>query len=325
MNQILSTDNNQKKNKRSGQMIDMRKVVIIFSILILIFAIIIVGVKIFGIIKEKSKNNNDPVALLNKPTISIDKADNICTLTVSYDEGLEKVTYYWNEEDELVRNMNGSTIPFTTQIIIPEGDYNTLYVEAIGIDGSINNLEQVFAVEDVQDKNKPKITWFYNEETRIIDIIAESKKGIKNLTYQWEGEEQVIIESTEEKQTKLSTTIDAKRGTNEITITATDLEEKTQTKNDIIQGIYAPVFSVQLINNKTIAINVFHDMGFKKVVIDVNGAELVYDETNPQYSAEITNINTSIDVNPGTVTVKISAYTLEEEEKEYTYEASTQI
>lgn len=325
MNQILSTGNNNKKNKKSRQMLDMRKIVIIFSLLILVFAIIIVGVKIFGIIKEKKDNNNDPISLLNKPTINIEKADNICTLTVSYDEGLSKVTYYWNEEDELIKNMNGSTIPFTTQIIIPDGDYNTLYVEAIGIDGSVNSVEKVFEVAEAEDKNKPKITWFYNEETRKIDIIAESQKGIKNLAYQWEGEEQVVIKATEEKQKKLSTTIEAKRGTNEITITATDLEGNVQTKNEIIQGIYAPTFSVQLINNKTIAINIFHDMGFKKVKIDVNGAELIYDESDPQYSPEITNINTSIDVEPGTVTVKISVYTLEEEEKEYTYEASTKI
>jgi len=67
-----------------------------------------------------------------------------------------------------------------------------------------------------------------------------SEKGIKNLTYQWEGEEAQVIESTEEKQEKLSVTIDVKRGTNKINITATDDEGETQIKNEIIQGIFAP-------------------------------------------------------------------------------------
>ena len=77
--------------------------------------------------------------------------------------------------------------------------------------------------------------------------------------------------------------------------------------------------------NKTISININHDMGFKKVTINVNGEELVYDENSEQYSTDIKNLATSIDVNPGIVTVKISVYTLEEENKEYTYEASTEI
>lgn len=328
MNQILSTDSNQKKKKtsRNNQTLDMKRIIIIFSILIIAFALVIVSAKVYGMIKENQKNKDNPIQVLNKPTISIDKTENICTLTVSYDEGLEKISYYWNNEDETIeKNMNGSTIPFITQIIIPEGDYNVLYVKATGIDGSVNEIKQEFAVENIQDPNKPKISWFYNDETRKIDIVVESEKGIKNLTYKWEDEEEVKIESTEENQKQLKVTIDAKRGTNPISITATDLEGNTQIKDDIIQGIYAPEIKVQLVNNKTIVININHDMGFKKAVINVNGQEVVYDENNPQYSKEITNLNTNIDVEPGLVTVKISVYTLEEEDKEYTYEASAQI
>lgn len=324
MNQILSTENNQNRNKKSGPTLDMRKIIIIFSVLIIVFALIIAGATIYGMIKENKKDDN-PIAILNKPTIDITVADNVCSLTISYDEGLDKILYQWNDEDIKEQNMNGYTEPVSKQIRIPEGDYNVLYVKATGIDGSVNEVEKVFAVEDMQDPSKPKISWYYNEETRKIDIIAQSSKGIKNITYKWEGEEEVVIESTEEKQTKLTTTIEAKRGTNEIVITATDLEGNTQTKDDIIQGIHAPKFKVQLVNNKTITIKVSHDMGFKKVVIDVNGHKLIYDETNPEYSPDIKSIDTSANVNPGRVTVKISAYTLEQEDEEYTYEASTEI
>ena len=327
MNQILSTQNNNKhKKSNNNQMLDMRKIIIIFSVLIVVFALVIVGAKIYGMIQENNKDKEKPVEILNKPTINIEKAENICTLTISYDEGLDKISYYWNNnEDVKEQTMNGFTDPVTIQTIIPEGDYNVLHVKATGIDGSVNEIEQEFVAKDLQDPNKPKISWYYNAETRKIDIVVESEKGIKNLTYQWEGEEEVTIESTEEKQTKLNTTIDAKRGTNQITISSTDLEGKTQIKEDIIQGIYAPEILVQLVNNKTIVVNVNHDMGFKKANINVNGQELIYDESHPQYSAEITNLNTSVDVEPGQVTVKISVYTLEEVDKEYTYEASTQI
>lgn len=321
MNQILSTESNSKskKKKRNNNLLDMRKFIIIFSILIVIFALVAVGVKIYNIVAENIKNNLEPIELLNKPTINIERVDDVCVLTVNYDEGLDKITYYWNSENVIEKNMNGSTTPFITQIVIPEG-YNTLYVKATGIDGSINETEETFGVE-----NKPVISWYYNEETRKIEIIAKSDKGIQSIVYEWEGEETVTIEAPEENTEELTATIDVKRGTNKITITAIDSEGNTQIKSDKIQATLAPVIRVQLVNNKTITLNVSHDMGFKKVVMNVNGSELIYDESNPSYSKDIKSLDTSIDVEPGTVTVKISVYTLEEEEKEYTYEASTEI
>ena len=301
------------------------KIIIIFSALIIAFALVIVGAKTYGFIKEKSREKDKPIQTLNRPSITVEKTEGVCTLTVSYDEGLDKVTYSWNDEDIIVKNMNGSTTPFITQIVIPEGDYNVLHVKATGVDGSNHEINQEFAINDIQDPNKPKISWFYNAETRKIDIVVESEKGIEKLTYQWEGEDEVTVENTEENQKELRVTIDAKRGTNKIYITATDLEGNTQIKDEIIQGIFKPEHKIQLINNRTLFVEVKHDMGFKKVVINVNGQELVYDENHPQYNKETTSIDTSIDLDPGIVTVKLSIYTLEEEEKEYTYEASTEI
>lgn len=322
MNQILSTENNQKK-KRNNKPIDLKKILIIFAIIIAVFALIIVGMRGYEIINELIQNGTTQLELLNKPTIKIEKIDNVCVLTINYDEGLDKITYYWNDQDIVEKNMNGSTTPFITQIVIPEGEYNVLNIKATGVDGSINETEQEFGTASTQET--PEISWFYNEETKQIEIIAKSDKGIKNVTYQWENEEVVTIDSTEENQKELTTKIDVKRGTNEITITAEDNENNIATKSDLIQAILAPVIKVQLINNETISINVSHDMGFKKVTFKVNEAEMTYDENNPEYSKDTKTISTTIDVEPGDVRVQISVYTLEEEEKEYTYDASTQI
>lgn len=319
MNQILSTQNNNKQYKNNRLYI--KKIIMAFSVLIALFAVIIVGMKIYEIIEKKQ--NNNPIQLLNKPTIKIEENENVCTLTINYDEGLEKISYYWNEEDKKEQSMNGFKDPVTIQIIIPQGDYNVLNIKATGTDGSVNEMK--YEIKEEQNLDKPNISWYYNQETKKIDIVAESTKGIENLTYQWEGEEEIIINSEEENKKELRVTIDAKRGTNKIYIKATDVEGNTYEKSDLIQGVYAPEISVQLVNNKTIVVNIKHDIGFKKVYININGQELIYDENNPQYNKELKNLNASIDVEPGTVTVKISVYTLEEEEKEYTYEASTQI
>lgn len=315
MNQILSTENNNKEKapKNKSELLDMRKIIIIFSVLLIVFALVIIVAKIYGNIKQNEQES--PTAILNKPTIEIENVENICTLTVTYDEGLEKVTYWWNDEYAIERNMNGSTTPFITQIVIPQGDSNTLHVEATGIDGSSNQIEQTFGEGSGVDTEKPEISWYY--QSGKIDIIAKSDKGIKNLTYYWEGEEPQTVSATETNQNELSITIDAKRGTNKIYIIATDIENNTQEKEVTIQGIYEPEINFYIENPRTLRISINHDMGFKKVIIKINDQEQVYDENSPQYSTEITQITAGIDLPPGRVNVEIRVYTLEEPEKEY--------
>ena len=326
MNQILSTENNYKQKKpKMNNTLDMRKIMIIFSALIIIFALVIVGAKVIGMIKEKSKEQSGVVGNLNKPQIKINQDGNIYTLEVTYDEGLEQVKYWWNEETVIERPQHGSE-RFQIQNQIPEGDYNVLHVVAIGNDGSTNEVNQEFISEStIIDENKPIIDLFYSETTAKIDIIARSEIGIDQLTYRWNEEEEITIEHTQEGQKEIKITIDAKRGVNDLYITATDVEGNIQTKENVIKGIRSPDIKVELVNRNTISISISHDMGFKKIVININGQELIYDETNPQYSIETTTLNTSAEMPPGSVYVKIQVYTLEQEDKEYVYEGTAEI
>ena len=326
MNQILSTENNYKQKKpKMNNTLDMRKIMLIFSALIIIFALVIVGAKIVGMIKEKSEEQGGATANLNKPQIDIRQDGNIYTLEVTYDEGLEKVSYWWNEEMVTERPQHGSE-SFRIQNHIPEGDYNVLHVIAIGSDGNTNEITQEFVTESYEvDENKPTIDLYYSETTAKIDIIARSDKGIDKLTYRWNEEEEITVNHTTEGQKEIKITIDAKRGVNDLYVTATDIEGNTQTKENPIKGIRSPDIKVELVNRNTISISISHDMGFKKIVININGQELVYDETNPQYSIETTTLNTSAEMPPGQAHVKIQVYTLEQEDKEYVYEGIAEI
>ncbi len=327
MNQILSTENNYKQKKpKMNNTLDMRKIMIIFSALIIIFALVIVGAKVVGMIKEKNEKQDDETAILNKPQINIKQDGTIYTLEVTYDEGLEQVKYWWNDETVIERNLHGSTTPVKIQDQIPEGDYNVLHVIATGVDGSTNEVEQEFVKEsDTEDPNKPSINWYYSETSAEIEIIARSEKGIDSLKYRWNEEEEITVNHTSEGQKEIRVVIDAKRGVNDIYITATDIEGNVQTKEESINGIRSPDINVELVNRNTISISISHDMGFKKIIININGQELVYDETNPQYSIETTTLNTSAEMPPGSVHVKIQVYTLEQEDKEYVYEGMAEI
>ena len=327
MNQILSTENNYKQKKpKTNATLDMRKIMLIFSALIIIFALVIVSAKIFGMVKEKSEQQGGAVSDLNKPQINVRQVENIYTIEVTYDEGLSQVKYWWNDETAIERNLHGSTTPVKIQDQIPEGDYNILHVIATGVDGSTNEWEQEFVKESyTEDPNKPSIDLYYSETTAQIEIIARSEKGIDNLTYRWNEEEEITVNHTSEGQKEIRITIDAKRGVNDIYLTATDIEGNVQTKEESIKGIRSPDIKVELVNRNTISISISHDMGFKKIVININGQELVYDENNPQYSIETTTLNTSAEMPPGQAHVKIQVYTLEQEDKEYVYEGIAEI
>ena len=315
MNQILSTENNYKPKKtrnNSGELLDMRKIIIVFSVLIIIFALVILGAKGYGMIKEKRKEKQDPQELLNMPSIEVTEVGNQCILNIKYDEGLEKISYWWNDGDVQVKNLNGSTMS-SFPIEIPSGDNNTLHVTANGIDGSFNEIKREFVAEGaIQDPEKPIISWTYNPDTTEITIVAKSEKGIKNLTYQWEGEEKQIVNSTEENQKQLSVTILAKRGINPIVITATDMDGNEQEKSATINGILKPEINMRIENANELKINIKHDKGFKKVVIKINGKEQIYDESNPQYSKNTTEINANTQLPAGRVEVEVWVYTLEQ-------------
>lgn len=317
MNQILSTENNHKQKKtRNSELVDMRKVIIVFSVLIMAFAIVIIGAKVYGIIKEKSKQS--PTAILNKPSINIEKLEqNLYRLEVSYDVGLETVTYWWNDEDKNTNNLHGFTEPYTITKEIPEGNKNILHVIATGTDGSRNEVNQEFVIqEEIEDPNKPKISLYHNSGTTKMDIIATSEKGIKSITYNWEGEEPITREATSENQKELKITIDVKRGANKLYVTATDSEGNTGTKDENIVGILAPEIGFA-IENRTLKISIKHDMGFKKVIVKINNQELIYDENNPEYSLNTKDLNIEAELATGRTDVEVRVYTMETPDIEY--------
>lgn len=328
MNQILSTENSYKpKNNGGNNLLDMRKIIIIFSVLIIVFAVVIVGAKIYGSIKNKS--DGGIIDVLNKPTISISKVENKCSITVKYDEGINKISYWWNEDEIITeKNWNGGSEFFTT-IEIPTGDYNELHVKATGMDGSLNEVNQVFATENSQDNdpNKPKISLYFDENTKNITVVVTSAKGIREVVYSWDDEEEVKISPDTVGQKELRFEIEAERGTKTLKIKATDIEGTEQTKEQLTWAIQEPTLDIVINHGNILSIDVSHDKGFKKVIININGQELVYDENYPGYSEYATHLNLNIEVPNGHLTVDIKAYTLEapEREKAWHREADIQV
>ena len=321
MNQILATEtNSQKRKKNYSNLIDMKKIIIIFSVLVLVFGLVIIGAKIYGQAKDKNKKTETPQVALNKPQITIKEegSGSICVLQVIYDEGLEEVSYWWNEENVRNRSLNGQTEPFVTNIQIPREANSVLHVKAVGSDESISTVDYVVGSQTTSNNsNKIDIQWFYKQESNEINIIAKCEDGLKQLTYQWEGEELQTITSTSENQKELQAVVEAKRGTNKIHISATDLEGNIEIKEQNIIGALQPEIKLILENGELLRITIEHDKGFKQITITINGETAVFDENHPGLQEGITQFEIDVPVKPGQLTVDVSVYTKEQPDYEY--------
>lgn len=310
MNQILYNENKNKKP------IDKKKIIIIFAIIAIVFAMIIIGIIIYNKIKEN--NEDKPIEALNKPSIDLEAVDQNCKISVKYTEGLSKIIYYWNDEENITeKNVTGTE--FQILIEIPEGDTNTLYVKAIGSDDSIKKVRQEFKKEgSEQDENLPTIVWERVGGTNNILIKVASAKGIDKITYEWEEDEPVTLSANGEKE--FETEIEIKRGTNKLLVTATDSEGNTQSKEENIVGIHLPEIEVYVTQDRILHMKVTHDAGFKRVEFNVNNSTLLYDEDYPTYDENTTELETELPLNEGKTVVKITAESLENEASIKTYE-----
>lgn len=328
MNQILSTENSYKPPKTGGNnLIDMRKIIIIFSVLIVVFAVIILIALGYGKIRKKSGTGT--IAELNRPTIKVEPRDNKCSITVEYDEGLDKVSFWWNDSDEIEeKNLNGG-VRCITSIDIPINDYNVLHIRATGKDGSSSELDQEVTTANASDDdpNKPKITFGFVEGGDI-QIAVTSDKGIEEVSYSWEDESEIIMEPDVRGQKLMEFTIEGKRGTNKIKVKAIDIEGNEQTKEQLTVGIREPKFDIILNHGNMLSIDIDHDSGFKKVVITINGQQVIYDEENyVGYSKDTTHLDVDLEVPNGHLVVDVEVYTLESPDKAVTWhrEADVQV
>lgn len=324
MNQILSTENTYKpKNTGGNNLIDMRKIIIIFSVLIIIFAVIIVAAIVYGNIRKK--NNSGSMAQLNRPVIKIVPIENNCSITIKYDEGLNKISYWWNDEEVITeKNMNGG-IDFVTSVEIPIQDYNVLHVRATGMDGSVSEVNQEVTTQNAteDDPNKPKISLAFNDDGDIT-ICVTSDTGIKEVRYSWDDEQEIIMD-VEQGQTKKEFTVEGKRGTNKIKVKATDVNGNEQTKEQLTWGIRQPKFEIMINHGNILSIDLDHDSGFKKVTITINGQQVVYDENYVGYSKDTTHIDVDLEVPNGHLVVDVEAYTLEAPDRAVTWHREADI
>lgn len=306
MNQILFTNNNNNNYNK----VDTKKIIKIFCVSIILVAIAIIAIKVYGMYENKKNNNNAT------PEISVLREDNETreiTIKSTCKDGIQSLTYIWNEEEEKTINLNNST-SFERIVEMPQKATNTLKIKVTATNGVISEKTEVFTLDI--DINKPTIDSISIVDNKL-NIKASDDNGIKYLAYNWENEEEIIIEA-EEGAKEMTTELDIQRGTFKLQIRVVDIYENEEILSRLITGVNEPEIRVIKYGDK-INVSVTHDMGFKEIEFIINDSKYVYDENFSQYDKNKTTIELDFPLKEGENIVQINAYSLEkltEEDRE---------
>ncbi len=283
MNQILSIEQpNPKKEKKekkekkqknkmpksSGGQIEIAKIVRFFSIVLIIFGIIMVGSGSYSMYQNTQTGNSNA-----KPTIYVEEvSETQLNLQVTHDSSLQKVTYSWNDGDSVELNASGKKS--VEQLIeIPTGE-NTLYVYAVDQEGRETNYSRVYTREG-------DITINFEVDGSNLLITASGKNELSYMTYRWddEEEERIDINSTETEQS-----IEIPMGQHTLTVAVVDVNNTTETKEQEVKGVTKPTVEVTTDGSSNFIIKASDDEGITRIEFilnDTNKAAIDLDRVYP--------------------------------------------
>lgn len=299
MNQILAIENKEKKKKKKPSQgpIDIKGIIRFFAITIMIFGFVLAGEASYAIYKNIDDRNP-----ANIPTVVVGRVNDKIILRVEHNEVISKITYSWNNGQETVIPI-GST--YAEEEITLLGYNSTLNLTIEDMNGKQVSYQQTFVLDGV-DITKPTIDINAEDGNSTMIVSASDETAIAYLSYQWEGEEAVIIDAQTEDQTEIETEVELLPGTKTITIIAEDRNGNVeQLEREIVTSTSIPQMQI-LQDGSQIIIQVSDEDGVQDVVISLNGEEFTVEnlnmkeaqlgplnlrEGNNTISIEITNIS----------------------------------
>ena len=198
----------------------------------LIFGIVLAGVGGYALYKNSKEAKVEEVI---EPKISVENnGDDTITIIVKHEKQIKNVRYSWNQETEEIIEVEEGKTNLQKVIDIPIGT-NTLKVIAEDIDGQVKEYEGKFVAEE-----DPKIT-IAAEGTSIKATFTATNK-ISYITYRWDEEDEQKVEVGDITFEQL---IEIPQGLHTLTIVAVDVNNKTTTKQQEVNGVTKPELTVK--------------------------------------------------------------------------------
>lgn len=301
MNQILYV----QKEKKKGSTVEINKIVMFFSIAIIVFGLVMLGEGVYGSYKNGEMRD---VIENTTPTISLDREGQQLKITISHIRELQSLTYNWNNDEDTMIDVDVTgKLSLVQRIELPAGD-NSFNITAVDINGKTTNLTKEYYMETGRDITKPKID--ISVVGNYIKIVATDETALSYITYRWNDEEETTIQAGLTDSGKIEQNVEIMRGKNTITIIAVDSSNNTISREETFEGRVKPTIQVWADGNQLHILGK-HDTGVTKIEYTINGQTYTVD--SPQ-GTEMTAVQT---LSSGYNRVSITVYSVEETQETF--------
>lgn len=270
MNQIL--DYNPNKSSGSGKSSSSDKIVRVFAVILVIFALCLVGSGIYGMYKNQKKEAVSQTDTPTKAVITVERDDTDDTkaiIKVSHDKAIEKVIYTWDNDKDTINKGNGKPT-MEIEISLPAGTH-TLTVKVTDIDGNDTIYDEEIYSENGEDKVNPEIKTTVDQATKEIVITATDETELDYVTYRWNDEEEQRQDADSENPKQIKFNIEIPKGTNDLTIIAVDKNNNSTTKTDKYTGVTKPEIKVTVSEDKkNVHVDCYHENGISEITVKIN-------------------------------------------------------
>lgn len=302
MNQILYV----QKEKKKGSTIEINKIILFFSISIIVFGLVILGEGVYGAYKNGEMRQ---VIENTTPTIALDREGQQLKISLSHIRELKTLTYNWNNDEDTAMEIDVTGKSSIVQRIeLPAGE-NEFNITAIDVNGKTTNLTKAFYMETGRDITKPQID-ISVVGNQYIKILATDEKALSYITYRWNDEEETTIQASMEDSGKIEVNVDILRGKNTLTVIAVDSSNNAVSKEAIFEGRVKPTIEVWVEGNKLNIVGK-HEGGVQKIEYTINGqTHTIQNEIGPEMKAEH-------ELSAGYNRVSITVYSTEETQESF--------
>lgn len=346
MNQILD-HSGPKKPKEKKNPEDTMKIIKVYAILIIVFALCFIGKGAYSLVENKKLDGQQANAnKMDRPLIELNADQDLLSINISYTSAIENVTYQWYRgnvsaeeisEYEATRDTNSSSSENEADDELVEEDdtsikalgklkeekgigENTIRIENIGIPrGETTICVRVKTVDNIISEY---IQPYYTDvgvdriEPEINVVIQGNKKmiitatdetEISKLIYTINGGQEVEVSERTDKKT-IREEIEFVEGRNMIKISAVDKANNTGSREiDAYSGKPTIEFTAEPDFSK-IYVKVAYPGGISKIEYDFNGEKHEEEFKNMSDEYEI-----ELDSVEGHNVIYVKVYTTEED------------
>ena len=315
MNQILDYNPNGQKSRKPGS---SNKIIKVFAVCLIVFAIAIIGIGIATKSKNNSVSTQTASGNTTKAKITVTEKESSILFRAVSEYGLESIIYSWNETSEQEVKCSGEKEK-EIEIQLPAGE-NSFYAKVIDNEQNETIYENVYTAENGKDILKPTIELTVTNDKKL-KIVVTDETSLDFITYRWNEEDEHKIDVNPETPKTITTTLEIPHGKNDITVVAVDSSNNTNTEQKVYNGLTKPEikFVLNEEDKSKVTVVVTHEEGIKGISGTMNNSEFRIDESNITGNS----VNFELTLSQGLNVIQVSASSTDgteaTAEKEFSY------